>query len=513
MPSAHRHVGLGGGVRRARPPPPGSPTRARRPPSPAGTARGRCPVATSRGQRDRPQHLELLGADLGRRRSWSAPPSPPGRAAAAGGSAARRGRRRRRRRTPARVPMPTSSAMVICTESTYLRVPHRLEQRRWRSAGPGCSGPSPCPGSGRCGTRPARVNTSSTRSLSSLAEAQVVAERLLHHDPAPAAGLVVVGHAGAVELLEHDRERRRRDRQVERGVAGDAVACRAARRGSRRAWSNASSSSNEPRHELDVAGQPGPHLVAPRGAGVLLGRLAGQRLEVAVAPVAAGEAEHHEAGRQQPPVGQVVDGRDQLLAGQVAGHAEDHQRARLRDPRQPPVLRVAQRVHRRLLVRRDQRQPPAAVERASSSWATPAARSVRCRRSSGRSAAGERLPVAGGLGGLQLAEACTACPAPRRSSATAPVICRNAPTCGPPLWYCPVECRKRGPQPNVTGRARRGGQQRPQLRPRRRRRTGRGRPSPRGSPSSAEPVEQPAAAPPATVGAPRRRRTPRSRPR
>ncbi len=23
---------------------------------------------------------------------------------------------------------------------------------------------------------------------------------------------------------------------------------------------------------------------------------------------------------------------------------------------------------------------------------------------------------------------------------------------GPPLWYCPVECRNRGPQPNVTGR-------------------------------------------------------------
>ena len=35
------------------------------------------------------------------------------------------------------------------------------------------------------------------------------------------------------------------------------------------------------------------------GAGVLLGRLAGQRREVAVAPVAAGEAEQHEVGRQQ----------------------------------------------------------------------------------------------------------------------------------------------------------------------------------------------------------------------
>ena len=29
---------------------------------------------------------------------------------------------------------------------------------------------------------------------------------------------------------------------------------------------------------------------------------------------------------------------------------------------------------------------------------------------------------------------------------------------GPPLWYCPVECRNRGPQPNVTGRPVRSGQ-------------------------------------------------------
>src|SRR5690606_15864563 len=40
-----------------------------------------------------------------------------------------------------------------------------------------------------------------------------------------------------------------------------------------------------------------------------------------------------------------------------------------------------------------------------------------------------------------------------RSSRTAPVICRKAPTGGPPLWYWPVEWRKRGPHPNVTGYA------------------------------------------------------------
>ena len=35
-------------------------------------------------------------------------------------------------------------------------VPQRLEHRRWRTGTPGCSGPSPCPGSGRCGRSAAR---------------------------------------------------------------------------------------------------------------------------------------------------------------------------------------------------------------------------------------------------------------------------------------------------------------------------------------------------------------------
>src|SRR3712207_9015490 len=51
---------------------------------------------------------------------------------------------------------------------------------------------------------------------------EVVPERLLDDDPAPAAGLLVVGHPGALHLLEHRREGRRRDRQVERGVAAGA---------------------------------------------------------------------------------------------------------------------------------------------------------------------------------------------------------------------------------------------------------------------------------------------------
>ena len=80
------------------------------------------------------------------------------------------------------------------------------------------------------------------------------------------------------------------------------------------------------------------------GAGVILRAPSWPALEVAVAPVAAGEPEQHEVGRQQAAVGEVVDRRQQLLARQVAGDAEDDQRARFRYPRQPPVGGIAQRV-------------------------------------------------------------------------------------------------------------------------------------------------------------------------
>ena len=61
-------------------------------------------------------------------------------------------------------------------------------------------------------------------------------------------------------------------------------------------------------------------------------------------PSRGGRTRRGEPRRQQPAVGEVVDGRHQLLAGQVAGDAEDHQPARAGDAGQPPVLRVAQRV-------------------------------------------------------------------------------------------------------------------------------------------------------------------------
>ena len=167
-------------------------------------------------------------------------------------------------------------------------------------------------------------------------------------------------------------------------------------------------------HELDVAGQPRPDLLAPRRAGVLLGRLAGQRLEVAVAPVAPGEAEHHEAGRQQAPVGQVVDGRDQLLAGQVAGDAEDHQRARAPGSAAAagPAGRAAGSTRRLLVDGSGLLSGIARVEQLRDTGGAVGQVQAQQRAA----ALGERLPVAGGLGGLQLRRSVYGLPGTGRSS-------------------------------------------------------------------------------------------------
>ena len=75
-----------------------------------------------------------------------------------------------------------------------------------------------------------------------------------------------------------------------------------------------------------------------------LGRLLRHHLEVAVAPVPPGETQGYEARRKQPAVGEIIDRRDELLLRQVARDAENYQRTRLRDPGQPPIERIAQRV-------------------------------------------------------------------------------------------------------------------------------------------------------------------------
>ncbi len=96
--------------------------------------------------------------------------------------------------------------------------------------------------------------------------------------------------------------------------------------------------------EPHALGELLPHLLAERGPGVLADGVVHDLREVLVLPVPAGEADEGEARRQQPPVGQVVHGRHQLLAGQVTGHTEDDQPGRAGDPGQAAVTGVPQRV-------------------------------------------------------------------------------------------------------------------------------------------------------------------------
>ena len=108
--------------------------------------------------------------------------------------------------------------------------------------------------------------------------------------------------------------------------------------------------------------------------------------EVLVVPVAAGEADEREPGRQQPAVGEVVDRRHELLARQVAGHAEDD------EARSGPAMRLSRRSSgdaQRVVLARDlgrwhADRSSGLSRRASSSVATFAAGSVSVRVSTGR---------------------------------------------------------------------------------------------------------------------------------
>src|SRR5699024_2603181 len=108
-------------------------------------------------------------------------------------------------------------------------------------------------------------------------------------------------------------------------------------------------------------------------------RVVDDRPEVLVRPVAARESDQSKARRQQPPVGEVVDRWHELFAGQVTGDAEDHQRTRTGDAGETLVSRITE-----WIVRYHCHLRPPAYRSTSRSSATPAARSVRCSRSTGR---------------------------------------------------------------------------------------------------------------------------------
>ena len=184
--------------------------------------------------------------------------------------------------------------------------------------------------------------------------------------------LVGLGEAVLLELRHHDREESGRDREVERVVAVGALLLVELAHGVAQPFPGGVVVELA-RHEPDAGHELLPHGVAPRRAGAVLGGLLDERLELLVAEVVPGEADQGESGRQQAAVGEVVDGRDELLAGQVAGDTEQDQAARAGDARQTPILGIAQRV-------RDEAHPSSSSRRSGSAVDG----SARCSLSTGR---------------------------------------------------------------------------------------------------------------------------------
>jgi hypothetical protein len=85
-------------------------------------------------------------------------------------------------------------------------------------------------------------------------------------------------------------------------------------------------------HKPDAFGQPRPDLFPERGAGVFPDRVVDQLSEILIGPIPAREPDQRETRRQQSAIGQIINRRHQLLAGQVPGHAEDDDTARTSDP-------------------------------------------------------------------------------------------------------------------------------------------------------------------------------------
>ena len=167
---------------------------------------------------------------------------------------------------------------------------------------------------------------------------EVAAERLFDDDPHPAPVLaVLVGRAGGAallqpggaEALDDHREQTGRSGQVEDPVAAGALG--AVELGQRVGETPVALRVVElALYVVHVA----EHVVA----GARLGRagaeeavdgLVGQPMHLLVAQRLAPVADQREAARQDVVAGQVVERRDELATGEIAGHAEQHDDARL----------------------------------------------------------------------------------------------------------------------------------------------------------------------------------------
>lgn len=144
-------------------------------------------------------------------------------------------------------------------------------------------------------------------------------------------------------MLNHQREHARWNRQVERSVATRALFVGKGRHGGGQGIERGVIG-EVAGHEPEALRELGPHVLAELGAGVLAHRVVDFFGEVLIAVVPAGETDQCERRREQSPIGQVVHGWHQLLAGQITGNTEYDQSARTRHARQSAVDRAAQRI-------------------------------------------------------------------------------------------------------------------------------------------------------------------------
>jgi hypothetical protein len=163
------------------------------------------------------------------------------------------------------------------------------------------------------------------RRAEGLRASEVVSEWFLHHHPAPPVCSPV--QAGDRKLVADRGERGGRNRQVEDVVVGLVAADveLAQPRGQRCECGRVV---ERTLYQVDPLGQRCPHHRVERCARVRDHRIV--KLGFGVCAVV-GEADEIEARRQLTTVREVVDGRDQFLAGEITGDSEDHHRRRLGD--------------------------------------------------------------------------------------------------------------------------------------------------------------------------------------
>jgi hypothetical protein len=169
----------------------------------------------------------------------------------------------------------------------------------------------------------------------------VTPEGLLDDHPPPAG--VAVGQPGAFQLVAHVGEELRRNREVVGPVAAR-PAFLVELPGHRRQVVEGRVGDEITLHEPDPGGELLPHRVPPRRPDPVADRVEHLGGELLGGPVTAAVADETESGGQQTPVGEVVDRREELLARQVAGDAEDDESAGAGDAGETTVIAVAQRI-------------------------------------------------------------------------------------------------------------------------------------------------------------------------